>query len=202
MKKHPPTLLGLTGGIASGKSVVLKMFKNLGASTLDCDKISRDVARKGLPAYKEIVKNFGKGILEKDGSLNRQKLGSLIFKDKHKRKILENCVHPRVIQQIQKKIKSHRSGLLVIDIPLLFEANLQSLVNRTAVVYAPLSIQRERLKKRESLPEKEIRYRLRSQWPLSKKKRLANFIIDNSGSPHETQSQVRLLYKKLFLKSA
>lgn len=189
--------LGLTGGIASGKTTVLKMFKELGCKTLDCDKIAREAVLPRTPGLKEIVKIFGKKILKKNGSLNRSKLGRLIFKNPKKRKLLEKIIHPKVIQMLQKKIPARSSRPLVIEIPLLFEANLQNLIDKTIVVWAPKKLQVQRLIQRSGINQMEANLRILSQWPLSKKKELSDFLIDNSGTILNTKKQVKKCLTKI-----
>ena len=191
-------VVGLTGGISSGKSTVLNYFKKLGAKTLDSDKIARDVVQKGNPALKEIVKKFGKEFLKKDGTLDRRKFGKLIFENKAKRKELEKIVHPRIIEVYKKNIKSLKSRVLVIDIPLLFEVRLQNLVDQIITVWVPRNVQIRRMIKKWGLKKEEAICRIQSQWPLEQKKKLSDFIIDNSNSLQETKKQVDALFKKIY----
>ena len=192
--KQKTLVIGLTGGIASGKSLVLKEFRKLGSQTLDSDVIAKDVVEPNQSAYKKIVKIFGPNILQKNGNLDRKKLGSLVFFDPKKRKLLESIIHPEVIRNLRQEIKSSQSQLLVIDIPLLFEAKLQNLVDKIIVVWAPLNQQMARLQKRNKLSSGEIRNRIRSQWSLKKKCAWADFVIDNSKNSSHTRSQVKNLY--------
>jgi dephospho-CoA kinase len=195
--KKKMLVIGLTGGIASGKSTVLSIFENLGVKTLDSDIIARDVVKKGKPALKEIVKKFGKEFLKKDGALNRKKMGDLIFQYKQKRKDLEKIIHPKVIEIYKKTIKSLKSGILVIDIPLLFEAGLQRQVNKIVTVWVPRNVQIKRLTQRGKLSRKEALLRINSQWSLERKRNLSDFIVDNSGSLEETKKIVTYLYALL-----
>ncbi len=192
--KQKTLVIGLTGGIASGKSLVLKEFRKLGSQTLDSDVIAKDVVEPNQSAYKKIVKIFGPNILQKNGNLDRKKLGSLVFFDPKKRKLLESIIHPEVIRNLRQEIKFSQSQLLVIDIPLLFEAKLQNLVDKIIVVWAPLNQQMARLKKRNKLSSGEIRNRIRSQGSLKKKCKWADFVIDNSKNSSHTRSQVKNLY--------
>lgn len=190
-------IIGLTGGIASGKTTVLKNFKELGYKTLDCDRLARQVVLPKTPALKKIIKTFGKKFLKKNGSLNRSKLGVLIFKNPKKRKLLENIIHPKIIEILKKKIQTHSSGFLIIDIPLLFEKKLQNLVDKTIVVWIPKKLQAQRLIQRSGISQTQANLRINSQWPLSKKKKLANFFIDNSRTILDTKKQAKKCLTKI-----
>jgi len=198
MKKR--VLIGLTGGIASGKSVVLREFRRLGARTLDCDIIARDAVKPGRPALRQIYRKFGKSVFKKGGSssasLDRKALGKIVFASAQKRKELEKIVHPQVVRVLKKKISTLRSGIMVIDIPLLFEVHLEKLVDYTLVVWAPRKIQFSRLLARNSMGRKEALNRLASQWPLSKKRKLADFTLNNSGSRKGLKLRVKKLMKR------
>lgn len=190
-------VLGLTGGIASGKTTVLKEFRRLGARTFDCDRIARAVVQPGQPAYKTIARVFGKKILMRNGVLNRKALGEIVFRDRSKRKKLEAIVHPQVVRVLKKRIVSVNSGIVVADIPLLFEARLEKMVDKIAVVWVPRKIQCARVMQRNHLKKAAARRRIRSQWSLQKKKKSADFVIDNSGAFKKTKAQVRELYAAL-----
>lgn len=189
-------VIGLTGGIASGKSRALSEFKRLGAKTLDCDKIAREAVRPGNPAYNKIVKLFSKSVLKPNGALDRKKIATIVFNDSLQRKKLEEIVHPSVIRQLKIKIDAVKSGLIVADIPLLFEAGLEKIVDETVLVWVPRKKQLYRFMKREKLSRDEALLRIRSQMPLSKKKKLAGHVIDNSGGWEKTKRRVKELYKK------
>lgn len=195
--KKKTLVIGLTGGIASGKSLVLAQFRKLGAHTLDCDRIAKDVVRQGKIAYLKIVDKFGDPVLHKNGKLDRVKLGELVFLNPRKRILLESIVHPQVIQKLRQEIKLAQCKLLVIDIPLLFEAKLKKLVNKVVVVWAPLKEQYDRLQKRDRLSYGDARKRIQSQWSLKKKCQWANFVIDNSKTSAYTRFQVKSLYSTL-----
>lgn len=192
-------VIGLTGGIASGKSTVLQEFKKRGVETLDCDKIAREVVRVGQPAFKLIVKKFGRGVLKEDGSLDRLKIGEIVFKDPEKRKKLEEIIHPRVFEVISRRIVSAKPGLLMVDVPLLFETQSQRIFEKTIIVWVPLKVQCARLMQRDQLKMEEALNRIQSQWPLDEKRALADFIIDNSKSLKETREEVSRLYDQLVL---
>lgn len=190
-------VVGLTGGIASGKSTVLKEFSKRGAKTLDCDTIAREVVGKGRPALKKISQIFGRKILQRNGSLDRAALAKIVFNNPKKRKILEKIVHPEVIKILNDKISAIKSGLVVVDIPLLFEAGLQKMVDKIIVVWVPLKTQCDRLILKNKIKPQEALRRIRAQWPLDKKKRLSNFVIDNSASLRQAKKQAGQIFEAL-----
>ena len=192
--KNNTLVIGLTGGIASGKSKVLQGFKKLGAKILDCDSIVHRLLRPGTTIESKIIDYFGSSILGKEGNLNRKALGSIVFSNPKKRKIVEAIIHPEVIRQLKTKIEQTRSKLLVIDIPLLYEVGLKYLVHKTVVVWVTPSLQIERLMKRDRLSLEEAKSRIRTQWPLDKKRKCADFVIDNSNDYSKTRSQIKNLH--------
>ena len=148
-------LIGLTGGIATGKSTVSAMLKKAGAIIIDADRIARAVVKKGLPAYREIVHRFGAEILLPDGEINRNMLGDIIFNDHQKKQLLNSIVHPHVNQEVNRQIKkiqkTHPKSIVILDIPLLFEAAMHTDLSDVIVVYAPEHIQIKRLVQRDHL---------------------------------------------------
>lgn len=187
-------IIGLTGGIATGKSTVLKEFKNCGATVFDCDKLSRDAVKPGSKASLKIKKTFGAKVFKKNGDLNRSLLGSIVFKDPAKRKKLEDIIHPPVKKDLKEKVGKVSEGLVVVDVPLLFEAGWKNLFEKIVVVWSPKKIQHRRLKEHRRYGAKESERIIRSQWSIDKKKNLADFVIDNSASISDTKKQVRQLY--------
>jgi dephospho-CoA kinase len=186
-------IIGLTGGIASGKSTVANMLKVLGIPVIDADEEARLAVEKGEEAYEKIVSFFGKDILLPDGSIDRKKLGNIIFPDAEKRKVLNSIVHPAVRKKmLQKKEQYIFSGhkWIVMDIPLLFESNLTHMVDRTIVVYVDQETQLKRLMSRNGFSEEEARARISSQLPLDEKIKWADAVIDNNGSITETKAQL------------
>jgi len=187
-------VIGLTGGIASGKSTVLKEFKKLGAEIIDSDKISHKILEKNRDVFKKIVKHFGKGILTRGGKIDRKKLGKIVFSDKNKLKLLEKIIHPPIVSVIKKTLThllthSH-THLIVLDAPLLFETGLSKIVDKTVVVWLPQEIQIKRLMKRDKVDYKTAKERIKLQMPLDKKKKLADFCIDSSKPIKEVKKQV------------
>ncbi|MBE3578235.1 MAG: bifunctional DNA-formamidopyrimidine glycosylase/DNA-(apurinic or apyrimidinic site) lyase [Limnochordales bacterium] len=193
-------VIGLTGGIASGKSTVLRLFREAGAETLDADEIVHRLEQPGEPVYEEIVAEFGREFVRPDGSLDRQALGRVIFADPRARERLNRIVHPRVIEKLQEEIAAARARgtpLVVVDVPLLFEVGFDRDVDRTVVVKVPAAVQLRRLMERDGLDETSARQRLEAQWPLAEKVRRADYVIDNSGTVDETRAQVWELVQRL-----
>lgn len=186
-------ILGLTGGISSGKSTVSDYIKHFNIPVIDADLVSREVVERGTEGLKEITHSFGQQILNEDGELNRQKLGHIIFSDQKKRKLLNHILHPRIreciISQKEKLIKENKP-LIVLDVPLLFEASYESEVDAVMVVYVDRNIQMQRLTERNNYSPKEAENRINAQMDLEKKKQLADIVIDNSGTIDETYGQV------------
>lgn len=192
-------VVGLTGGIASGKSTVSNMFKEKGFTVIDADKESRYVVEKGKPAYNEIVKTFGEDILQPDGNIDRAKLGAIVFNDKEKREMLNRIVHPAVRKEmVRKKEEAVAKGerLVVLDIPLLLEGNLQFMVDKVLLVYVDEQTQLKRLMERNQYSKEEALARIHSQMPLEKKVELSDEIINNNGTLEETKRQLNEILEK------
>ncbi len=189
-------IVGLTGGIASGKSAVLNAFRRLGAKTVDCDALARQAVQPGRPALGKIRKTFGPAVFA-GKNLDRDAMGTLVFSDPAARRKLEAIIHPEVILKLKQEIRRLPSGLLVCDVPLLFEAKLAGLFDDIVVVWAPEKTQLQRLTRRSGLPRTEALRRLRSQIPLSRKRKRGDFVIDNSRSLRSTEAQVRALHRRL-----
>ncbi|NLN20058.1 MAG: dephospho-CoA kinase [Firmicutes bacterium] len=195
-------VLGLTGGIASGKSTVARMLASLGAEVIDADRLARDVVALGSEALAEIVKEFGPSVLNADGSLNRAALGRIVFADPARRKRLEEITHPRILEEMRRQLQvikaQGEATLIVLDVPLLFETpEILPLCDCTAVVWVPEELQVHRLMQRDGLSRPDALQRIRAQIPLDRKRYLADVVIDNSGSLTATQSQVRSLWLRL-----
>lgn len=192
---------GLTGGIATGKSTVARIFLEAGARLIDADRIAREVVRKGSAAYREIVAHFGAGVLLVDGEIDRRRLAAIIFNNPNEQRALENIVHPRVKQEVGRRLDRIRQQapetLAVVDIPLLFEAGMQRGLDEVIVVYVPEQLQLERLRARDGLNEAEALARIRAQMPIELKKARATQVIDNSGSREHTREQALEIYRRL-----
>ncbi len=193
-------LAGLTGGIATGKSTVAQMFEELGARIIDADAIAREIVRPGKDAYNEVVEHFGNEILTPDGRIDRERLGAIVFDDENERRTLESITHPRVFDEMQRRIKQHAgegTQLTLCDVPLLFESGAQNWLKPTILVYTDPKTQLERLTERDECSEENAMARISSQMPIDEKKKLADIVIDNSGDMESTRSQVEATWKKL-----
>jgi len=194
-------VIGLTGGIATGKSTVSAILKKAGAVIIDADRIARQVVKKGLPAYREILDNFGESILLPDGEINRSVLGNIIFTDPHRKQLLNRIVHPHVGREMDRRLSAleNRSpdAIIVLDIPLLFEAEMHKNLSNVIVVYAPAHIQIERLMKRDNISKADAVARVQSQMPIEEKKDRGTIVIDNSGTIEDTRKQTLQIFKAL-----
>ncbi|APP16176.1 dephospho-CoA kinase [Bacillus altitudinis] len=176
-------VIGLTGGIASGKSTVSQMIKEKGIRVVDADIIAKEAVSKGSPALHQIVQTFGEEVLLPNGELNRQQLGAIIFSDEEKRKKLNAIVHPEVRKELLEQRDegvSNNETFVVLDIPLLFESKLEGLVDRIIVVYTTPELQLSRLMNRNDLSEEEALNRIHSQQPLEEKCQKADRMIENT----------------------
>ena len=185
-------VLGLTGGIATGKSTVVKIFREYGFPIVDGDQVAREIVEIGQPALTAIEAEFGKEVLLPDGGLDRKKLGQIIFTHPEKRQVLDELLDPFLRKAILEKIiaRKHESRLVVVDIPLLFEAGYTDNIDEIATVYVPEDIQLQRLMQRDDLSEVEAKKRIASQWPIEEKKAKSQIIFDNQGTIAETKAQV------------
>ncbi|CAH8716042.1 dephospho-CoA kinase [Paenibacillus thiaminolyticus] len=186
--------IGLTGGIASGKSTVSRLLVERGALLVDADRIAREIVLPGSPALDQIADRFGADMLLPDGSLDRKRLGNVVFSDAAKRKALEEITHPAIRQEMMTQMRrleeEHPQSLVVVDVPLLYESGLTDRFEEIVVVYVPRAIQLERLMRRDGLTEAEASERLLSQWDIEKKRERADYVIDNSKGMEETRQQV------------
>jgi dephospho-CoA kinase len=192
--EHMAQIIGLTGGIASGKSTVTGMLRNRGFAIIDADLVAREVVEPGEEAYKQIVAHFGKKIIGENEFLDRQLLGEIIFNDQKEREVLNKIVHPAVrLRMNDKKDMYINEGrnTVIFDIPLLFESKLQYLVEKTILVYVDQDTQLQRLMKRNEFTEQEAKARIYSQMPLEDKRALADVIINNNGKVAETEKQLK-----------
>lgn len=186
-------ILGLTGGIASGKSTVSNYLASKNIPIVDADIGAREVVEVGTEGLQSIVTHFGKEVLSEDGSLNRKKLGAIIFGNETKRELLNQLLRTNIREWILTKVADYRRQdipLLVLDIPLLYEASYQEVCDAVMVVYTPPEIQLERLIKRNGLTAKEAQDRINSQLSIEKKKQLADILIDNSNKIEDTYLQI------------
>lgn len=186
-------VIGITGGIASGKSTISNIIRSLGFVVVDADIAAREVVMPGEPAYQKIIETFGEEILLENKEINRAKLGSIIFHNEEKRLILNSIVHPAVRQKMlaDKDAAIERGEKTVfMDIPLLFESKLTYMVDRTILVYVDENTQLKRLIERNQLSKEDALARIQSQMPLSEKKALADAVIDNNGTIDQSKEQL------------
>ena len=193
-------LVGLTGGIASGKSAVAKILARLGAAIVDADVLSREVVAPGHDGWNEIVATFGREVLQPDQNLDRQKLRTLIFNNPDARKQLEAIIHPRVRALAEQRIREHGDAgyaVVVYEVPLLFEGNLQQWLRPVILVACNVDTQRRRLQQRDGLDGAAAQKHIDAQMSLEDKRKLADYIIENDGSLADLESQVRAVLAQI-----
>jgi dephospho-CoA kinase len=194
-------VIGVTGGIGTGKSTVAGMFRKLGASVLDADAITHKLMEPRKLAWRRIVSAFGEDVLNADQTVNRRKLAGIVFADDELRRRLEAILHPGVMREIRRQVhglgRSKRVKAAVLDVPLLVEVGAQDLADALVVVTAPRDVQRERLKKQHGWTDDEIEARIRAQWDLSAKAALADHVVDNGNGVDRTRTQVTRLWRIL-----
>ena len=194
-------MVGLTGGMGSGKSTVAEMFRELGAYIIDADKICRTLVEPDQPAWKEIVKNFGKDILLKDRTLNRAKLADIIFNDPNQKKNLEAILHPKVFAEersvFEKITKKNPGALIIIDAALLIESGNHRKVNKVVVVASHTKTRIQRILDRSQFSREDIQRRIQSQMDLKEKIKVADYVLDNNAGLADLKNQVGALYKDL-----
>ncbi len=194
-------LIGLTGGVASGKSTVAKMFKKCGAIVIDADELAREVVQPGKPAWRDIVRRFGKSVLNSDRTINRQALGQIVFHDGTELRKLEQIIHPRVARKqarlTRQAAKTNPHGVVIYDVPLLFEAGIDKRVNKTVVVTSDREIQIRRLKNRNGFTRAESLRRIRSQMPLAMKRLHADYVLDGTKNWESLSRDVSRLFEDL-----
>lgn len=190
-----PYRIGLTGGVASGKSTVAGLFAQLGVDIIDADHIARELMARNTPVYHRVVDAFGAGVVRADGELDRAALRDLIFSDERRRHVLESIVHPEVRQQLLSAALTASSPYCVLVVPLLFEADMQDLVDRVLTVDVPDDIQRERLQRRDSLDARQAQAMMDSQLPRQRRLQLTDDIIDNSTTLAALTEQVTRLHR-------
>ena len=192
-------VVGLTGGIATGKSTVANMFKRCGAVVIDADQLARDVVLPGKPAWRDIVNLFGEGVLDSNRAINRQALAAIVFGDRRKLRRLERIIHPRVARE-QRRLTRHiakRSprAVVVYEVPLLFESGAYKRVDTIVVVTADRGTQIARLKRRNGLSRREALRRINSQMPLARKASRADAVLDGTDRKAALRKEVGRLLK-------
>lgn len=193
--------VGLTGGIACGKSTVADMLVKLGAHLIDFDKLAHEVQEPGKPAWKEIVRIFGREVLAADESIDRLKLGGIVFADKQKLQVLNGIVHPCIDLEWRDRLNAIRKidehAVILSDIPLLFEVKMQSIFDLILLIFISPEEQITRLMARNGFSLEEARARLKSQMPITDKVSLADMIIDNQGTMADTEKKVQEAWQEL-----
>lgn len=193
--------VGLTGSIAVGKSFVCECLRGLGCHVLDADKTSRDVVAKGTDGLAEVVRNFGDGMLQPDGELDRKKMGAIVFADEGKRQLLNSIIHPRVTEAqnnwIAEVEKNDPKGIAVIDAALMIESGGYQRFDKLIVVWCEPEIQLQRLMGRDGFDENTAKMRISAQMPQDEKKRFADHLIDTSNGFDDTREQVERLVSQL-----
>ncbi|SCY73298.1 dephospho-CoA kinase [Paenibacillus polysaccharolyticus] len=188
--------IGLTGGIATGKSSVSAYLASKGALLIDADVIAREVMLPGHPVLAAAVQRFGQAILNEDGTLDRKKLGSIVFQHPEERKALEAITHPAIRKEMRERAAAyelkHPDKLVVSDIPLLYESGLEEGFTEVMVVYVPRAVQLERLMNRDQMTQADAEARIAAQMDIERKKERADIVIDNSGSWAQTEKQLEL----------
>jgi len=207
MLRRVTRVIGLTGGIGTGKSTVARLLLGLGATLIDADAIVHELQAPGSPLLREIAAAFGAEVLRPDGSLDREALGARVFRDPAERARLNALVHPRVGVEMMRRLAAARAAgvpLAVLDVPLLLEGRragsgsaAQLPYELVVLVYAREEQQIERQVRRDGCTREEAERRVRAQLPIEEKRAMADVVIDNSGSPEETERQVRALWERL-----
>jgi dephospho-CoA kinase len=194
-------IVGLTGGIATGKSTVAKMFCRFGATVLDADKVSREVVEPGTVGSDKIRERFGDEFFALDGQLQRDKLAAIIFADPVAREQLNLILHPLIMEDMQRQTvliqKTGDRNPIIWDIPLLFEENLIHFVQKVIVVYVPEKVQLTRLMMRNNLSQTVAEMRIQTQLPIEGKRKMADYLINNSGTVQQTERQVVAIWNHL-----
>jgi dephospho-CoA kinase len=194
-------IVGLTGGVASGKTTVSRVLKEAGAYIIDADQMARELVRPHTPAWRKLVRAFGKDILREDGSLHRKKLADKVFTNLRQRKLLNQILHPRIRKEMERRAKEigqkDPEAVVVIDAPLLVELGDHRKMDKLIVVTSTQTQQIERLKERDGISSEEALRIFSSQMPVEDKVRLADFVIRNEGSLQETKKKTREVYKEL-----
>ena len=193
-------LIGLTGGIASGKTAAAAILRRLGAAVIDADELSREVVQPGEEAWKEIIAAFSPAVLQQDKTLDRKKLRKLVFDDPAARKKLEAIIHPKVRALAEKKIRELQATgneIIVYEVPLLFEGQLQLWLRPVILIACSTATQKQRLKQRDGLTDEQAQQHLNAQMSLEQKRRLADYVVENNGSLDDLEQQVKTVLDKI-----
>ncbi len=198
-------IVGVTGGFATGKSLVSSIFVNNGAYLLDCDELAREAVEPGTKGFLSVVENFGKDILSKNGLINRKALGKIVFHNPEQRRKLEAILHPRILGMLtfrfEEIFSQDKNALIVVEAALLFESGLFTAMDYKITVTCSEGQQIDRAKKRNGISEENVRAIINSQWPTARKVALSDFVIENSGDIESTRQQVMAMLEKLSAKT-
>lgn len=198
-------IIGLTGGIASGKSTVSRALRELGAIIIDADEVAHAIIEPGKPAWKDIVEHFGLGVLNPDQTIDREKLGAIVFNDPEKLQVLNQITHPRVGEQFKQIITTLRAeksdAVLFMEVPLLYETHMERICDEVWVVWVDEETQIQRLMKRDGLSREDALKRIDAQMSLDEKARRADFVIDNRYSIEETIASATKYYNNILANS-
>jgi dephospho-CoA kinase len=194
-------IVGLTGGVASGKTAVSQILREEGACLIDADQIARELVQPHMPMRNELIKVFGKEILQEDGSIDRKRLAAKVFSDPEQRNLLNQILHPRIKAEMNKRVKEigqrDPNAIVVIDAALLVELGDHREMDEVIVVTSTEKQQIERMKKRDGVDQEEAQKILSSQMPLDEKIKVADFVIRNEGSFEETRRRVKEVFQEL-----
>jgi dephospho-CoA kinase len=192
--------IGLTGGIATGKSTVSALLVAKGALLIDADAIAREVMLPGHPVLAAVIQHFGQAVMNSDGTLHRKKLGEIVFADSAQRQALNDITHPAIREEMRLRMVAYEreqpDRLVLADIPLLYESGLESLYEEIMVVYVSREVQLQRLMLRDGLTEEQAGLRLSAQMDIEQKRSMADIVIDNSGTQAETERQIDLFWQR------
>jgi dephospho-CoA kinase len=194
-------IIGLTGGVASGKSIISKVLKEEGAYLIDTDQIARELVEPETPTWKELVRVFGKEILQEDGSIHRKKLASKVFSDPEQKSLLDQIIHPRIKEEIDRHLeriaRKDPEAIVIIDAPLLVEIGNHREMDKVIVVTSTEKQQIERLREREGINQKGAQRIIASQMPTQEKVKVADFVIQNEGSLEEVERKAKEVFQEL-----
>ncbi len=200
MKKN--VVIGITGGPATGKSLVARKFRDLGAALIDADVIAREVLTPGTSTFHAVVRAFGRGILLRSGAIDRKALGKVVFSDYARLAELTALTHPEILRVIRKRIarlkKQGADSVIAVDAPLLFESGLDADMEKIIVVFTDEEVEIKRLMARDNIDREAALRLMGSQMPLEEKKKRADYLIDNNGKQEETLGEAEEIYKKIF----
>jgi len=193
-------LIGLTGGIASGKSTVATILKQLGAAVINADELSREVVQPGKEAWKEIVETFGPDVLQSDKTLDRKKLRTMVFDSPEARKQLEAIIHPKVRALAEERIQELAAAgksFIVYEVPLLFEGKIHHWLRPVILVACDLATQKKRIQERDQITAAEAQRHIDAQMSLEEKRQLADYVIENNGSLEDLRRQVQSVFETI-----